>query len=68
MAQTQLVKCYNCGHVLASVNVSTTKVRLITTKQTDEGLITDVEREPSFALNDGMAIICGKCNTENAVY
>ena len=67
MSQTQLINCISCGIPLATVNITTGGVRLITTKTVEGQELTDVQKDAAFNINDGMAIVCG-CGTENGVF
>jgi len=67
MAQTQLIKCIQCGLPLANIDTSTGKGRIITIKKVEGTDITNVEKESSFSLSDGITITCS-CGTVNGIY
>jgi len=67
MASTQLIKCIQCGVPLANVDVSTGNGRIITIKKTEDGDITNIQKDSSFNLSDGISITC-PCGTVNGIF
>ncbi len=76
MAQTQLIRCTNCGEELAVSNCINGDVKEITSKKIkvkdEDGKLHDkkvskVKNKVKCNLSDKEVIICGYCGHENGI-